>query len=578
MIVIIAAAGAAIGVLKIVLMVFCALIALGVVVIIHELGHFITARKAGVEVEAFSIGFGPRLWGVKKGGIDYRISLIPFGGYVKMKGMEAEDGKEPHEIEGGFFAARPARRSFIAFAGPAMNILLALAVFTLLWLTGTKVPQGVLTTTIGYVEEDSPAGKAGLVPGDTILKVNGQPVKEWKDVMGGVAFSPTNRPIDLSIEHRGAIVSKRVFVEQDKEAGFRHLRIYPRMDLVVSEVEEGKDYLGQDFLAKELGLRKGDTLCSLAGENLYHIDQFREILRKNSGKEVELLVDRGTKKPRELTFPFRVPPAGIGVKLVTKGSLAKKIGLRNGDLIAEAAGEKISKVSAFEEILKKNAGKKIKLKVLPGKHLSAAGSSEETRKDNLLGATLEEGFPVLGFAPGVVYRMRKEGPFFATYSAIKNVVLTLKGLMTRRVSTKGISGPVGIVGFIAKSISISFTTFLYFIGFLSANFAVINLLPIPIVDGGHIMFCALEKVRRKPIRQKTMTVIVNVFFVLILAFFLFVTRNDVLRFLKGRPEKVQRKETEELWLEVPESGASLSTADCGLQIADCGGGNAGRLL
>lgn len=558
MIVTIAAAGAAIGVLKIVLMVFCAIVALGVVVIIHELGHFITARKAGVKVEAFSIGFGPKIWGVKKGGIDYRISLILFGGYVKMKGMEAEGGKEPHEIEGGFFAAKPGRRAFISFAGPAMNVLLALAVFTLLWFTGTKVPQGVLTTTIGYVEEGSPAENEGLVPGDAILKVNGQAVKDWKDIMGAVAFSPTSKPVHLTIERGGAILSKRVAVKSDKEVGYRHLRIYPRMDLVVSELKEGKDYLGEDFLAKELGLRKGDTLRSLAGQRLYHIDQFREILRKNIGKQVDLLVYRETSSPPELTFPFRVPAPGIGVKFVRKGSLAQKIGLRSGDLIVAAAGQKISSVSAFEEILNKNAGKRIKLKVLPGKHLSAAGNSEETPKDKILGAALEEGFPVLGFAPGVLYGVKREGPLTATYSAIKNVVLTLKGLMTRRVSTKGISGPVGIVGMIAKSISISFTTFLYFIGFLSANFAVINLLPIPIVDGGHIMFCAIEKVRRKPIRQKTMTALINVFFVLIIGFFLFVTRNDVLRFFEGRTEKVERKETEELWLDVPESGASLS--------------------
>lgn len=156
--------------------------------------------------------------------------------------------------------------------------------------------------------------------------------------------------------------------------------------------------------------------------------------------------------------------------------------------------------------------------------------------------------------PGIVYEVKKEDPFTATHSAIRDALLTLKALVTRRVSTKGISGPVGIVGMIAKSISVSFTTFLYFIGFLKANFAVINLLPIPIVDGGHIMFCAIEKVRRKPIRQKTMTIIVNTFFILILAFFVFVTKNDIMRFFKGEPKEGERMKKVVLTFKVPEEG------------------------
>ena len=530
-------------------MVLAAIIALSVVIIAHELGHFFTARRNGVKVEAFSVGFGPRLWGVKKGETDYRISLLLFGGYVRMKGMESEQGKEPHEIEGGFFAAKPGRRSLIAVAGPAMNILLALAVFTLLWFTGRKVPRGVLTTTIGYLEEASPARKAGFLPGDTILEVNGQTVHEWKDILGAVAFSAANTA-ELTVKRNGVTVRKTVSVELDKEVGYRDLRIYPRMDLIVSEVEEGS-------LAKKVGLRKGDRLRRLAGERLYHIGQFREILRTNIGKQVDLLVSRETRRPRELPLSFAVPAPGLGVKFVTKGSPAQKVGLRAGDLIVTAGSEKIPTAGALEDILNQNAGKVIKLKVERGQHPTTGHKPREAPEHNLLGAHLEVGFPTLGFVWDVAYEDKKENPFSATYSAVRNVVLTLKALITRTVSTKGISGPVGIVGMIAKSISISITTFLYFIGFLSANFAVINLLPIPIVDGGHIMFCAIEKVRRKPIRQKTMTALVNVFFVLILAFFLFVTRNDIVRFFKGRSQEGPGKKRE-ISLKVPAAGVSLS--------------------
>jgi len=553
----IVAAVSAASILKNVLMILAAIFALGVVVIIHELGHFISAKKAGVKVETFSIGFGPKLWGIKKGETEYRVSLLFIaGGYVKMKGMEAEGDKPPQEIEGGFYAANPGRRAFIAFAAPAMNVVLALAVFTVLWFTGTKVRQGVLTTTIGYLEEGGPGRRAGLVPGDAILKVNGEAVNEWQDVMQAVAFNPANF-VDLVINRNGKTIEKHISVKRDKEVGFRHLRMYPRMDLLIEEIEK-------ESPADELGLRKGDTLLSVAGERLFHIDQFREVLRNNIGKEVELVVSRHDESSHELTFSFSVDSPGVGVKSVRKKSPARKIGLREGDLIVTAAGQKIPTVGVFEQVLNENVGKEIKLEVEQGRHPFTAAPGEEKSEKSVLGANLETGYPVLGFLPGVVYGVKKQDPFTATYSAIRMVVRTLKGLITRTVSTKGISGPVGIIGLIRWSISVSFTTFLYFIGFLSANFAVINLLPIPIVDGGHIMFCAIEKVRRKPIRQKTMNILVNTFFVLILAFFLFVTKNDITRFFKGRPKEGKVF----LTLKVPEEGVSLSPQEGGSTLPE----------
>jgi len=546
------AAVAAGQVLKVVPMVLAAIVALGVVVIIHEIGHFISAKKAGVKVEVFSIGFGPKLFGVKKGETEYRVSLIFIaGGYVKMKGMEPEGDKPPQEIEGGFYAAKPGRRAIIAFAAPFMNVVLALVVFTFLWFTGTKVPQWVITTTIGFTEEGSAARKAGLGPGDTVLEVNGRAVQQWKDVIGAVAFSATN-PVSLTVEHDGAVAKKDIFVEWDKEVGFRRLQIYPRVDILVSEVEKGS-------FAEKLGLRKDDRLVSLAGERLYHIDQFREILGKNVGKKVDLVLRRDDKSPGERTISFIVPKPEdeIGVRFVKKGSFAEKIGVKTGDLIAKVSGEKVTTIAGLRELLNSHAGQEIQMEVRREKKPSASPRLPQASGEMILGAQLEEAAPVLGFMPGVVYEVKKENPFSATYSAIRDALVTLKALVTRRVSTKGISGPVGIVGMIAKSISVSFTTFLYFIGFLSANFAVINLLPIPIVDGGHIMFCAIEKARRKPLRQKTMTIIVNTFFILILGFFLFVTKNDIVRFFKGEPREGQRMKKVVLTFKVPEEGLGL---------------------
>jgi regulator of sigma E protease len=535
-------------ILEIILMIFVGTIALSVVVIIHELGHFIAAKRAGVEVEAFSVGFGPRIWGVKKGGTDYRISAVLFGGYVKMKGMEAEGGKEPYEVEGGFFAAKPGPRALIAFAAPAMNVLLALAVFTLLWFTGRKVPAELLTNRIGYVEKGSSAMKAGLVPGDSILEINGKPVRAWKDVLFGVAFSPSD-PVSLTIKHNDVVIEKKISPKYDRELGVNRLRIEPKSDVLVADVKK-------DSLAQKIGLRSEDKLATLAGENLYHIVQFQDILQRNVGKKVDLVVTRkdGSPRTRTLSFVVPFPEEGIFVKSVKDASLAKKTGLKGGDILVGAAGQEVHTLNSLQEILKDNRGKEIKLEILREKNPSSPGKPASVSGNAWFGAELEEDFPRLGFLPGSAFGIKKENPIKATYSAIGHVIMTLKGLMTRKVSAKGLSGPVGIVGMIAKSISVSFTTFLYFIAFLSANLAVVNLLPIPIVDGGHIMFCAIEKLRGKPIRQKTMTIIVNIFFVLILAFFLFVTWNDVVRFAKGGPEKEQGRTKLVLTLKVPEQG------------------------
>jgi regulator of sigma E protease len=259
------------------------------------------------------------------------------------------------------------------------------------------------------------------------------------------------------------------------------------------------------------------------------------------------------RRKRTVSFVVPAPNEGIDVTTVERGSPAMKAGLKRSDVIVASEGQEVFTIGALKDILNANAGRKVKLEVLRGEKPGKTPDSVSVSKEELLGAGLRERVPVLGFVPGVVYGTRKEDPLVATYSAIRNVVLTLKALISRTVSTKGISGPVGIVGMIARSISVSFTTFLYFIGFLSANFAVINLLPIPIVDGGHMLFCGIEKVRGKPIRQKTMNIIVNVFFVLIVSFFLFVTWNDIGRILKGRSGETRGKQKKALWLDVPET-------------------------
>ena len=455
------------GVFAIIPGIIAAIFALGIVVFVHELGHYIIAKRVGIKVEAFSIGFGPKIWGFKRGDTEYKICLIFVGGYVKLAGMESGNGKPLHEIEGGFYAAKPASRSLCAFMGSFNNFVLAFLVFTLLWFTGRKVPDAEVTTTIGAVEEDYPAEKAGLLPGDTILEINGKKMKEWRDIFATVAFAG-KKEAKIKFEREGKIFIRHIKPKWDKQNGVYRLPIHPKSDTVVISVVKGS-------VAEKMGLTKNDIILKLNETPFYFLplfhQKFREKLKENIGKEITLTVLRD--------------------------------------------------------------GKKVQLKTI----------CPEPEKG--------EEFPKLNFRLGARFVTKKENPIRASAFVFNIFYKTIKGLIARRVSTKGLMGPVGIISSISMSIFISFTYFLWLVALIGLAIAIFNLLPLPVFDGGHILFALLEKIRRKPFSEKTLVTVTNVFAILLIIFAIYVTRNDILRFftkekVKPKPEKQIEKPTHQL--------------------------------
>lgn len=430
-----------------VLYVVAAIVALGVVVFVHELGHFIVGRRVGIKAEAFSIGFGPILWRKTVGETEYRISSILAGGYVKFAGMEGTEGKAPHEVERGFFAVSPGRRIAASFAGPFMNIVLAVVLFFVLWGTGRKVPQGRATTIVGGFAEDSPAEAAGIKPGDRIVSISGQPMHSFDDIAKAVAFGEST--LDIEIERDGEIIHKSVESREDEQVGARLIGVAPMQEVSVYRVTGGS-------AAEKMGLRKGDRLLALDDEQVLD-GNWPKRIAEHGGKQVAITVERDGK---EVTLTGTVP--------------------------------------------------------------------EGTEKQP----------PQLGFIMAPKFVWINERPDEAMGGILSDVWRTLKALVTRRVKAKGLAGPVGIVSMFMYSLRVSFTSFLWLSGLISLNLAIINLLPIPVVDGGHIMFALIEKARRKPVRERTMAVLTNVFVVLIIMFFLYVTFYDVKRTgLFGHPKK-----------------------------------------
>src|SRR4051812_36531916 len=234
------------------------LVLIGVMILIHELGHYWAARFFDVRVEAFSFGFGPRLFGFRKGETDFRFSLILFGGYVKMAGEQP--GDDPAAVnDPRSFAAKPRwQRLIIAFAGPAMNIVLAVALLTGLFMVEfPKVANFNAPSTIGYIQKDSPAEKAGLHVGDRILQIDDQKDPQWEDVLIKEA-SNAKRPLVVSVDRNGERVNATVTPNQDEKTGLGVSGWDEQNEVQIGGILAGMD-------AEKVGLKRGDVLLSLNG-------------------------------------------------------------------------------------------------------------------------------------------------------------------------------------------------------------------------------------------------------------------------------------------------------------------------
>jgi regulator of sigma E protease len=428
---------------------------LGFMILIHEFGHYAVAKWLGVRVEVFSIGFGKRLFGFRKGETDYRIAAIPLGGYVKMSGENPMDERSDDPAE--FLNHSRWHRFLIAIAGPTMNILLAIFLLTTVYMVHYESPVYLdKPAVIQGVRKDSPAAQAGLKAGDRIIKIDGIDNPTWEQLQPRVWLSP-NQPLTVTIQ-RGAqtfqktIVPKAVTTSEVGSAGW-----FPEEPVVIGRLDS-------NLPAAKAGMKEDDKIVSMNGQPVPSIESMIESLQQTKDQPVDLTVLRGNQ-----TLSFRMQP------VLSQTEDPKEQRYRLG--FTNKGESKVSKLP-FGEAL--------------------GLSLEQNKKYSLL------------------------------------ILELAKKMVQRKISLRAVSGPIGIAqdaGYAAQQKG--WTPLMELTAGISLNLGIFNLLPIPILDGGVIMFLLIEGLMRRDISLRIKERVYQAAFVFLVLFAVMVIYNDLRKTIPG---------------------------------------------
>ncbi len=534
---------------------FLAIIPLGFLIFIHELGHFYAAKRCGIKVNTFSLGFGPKLIGIQRGETEYKISLLPFGGYVQMEG---ENPSEQTGAPGEFTSASIKSRSLVVSAGPVVNLLFGVLVYWLVFATGlntdaarligglTGMPLGEKETVqIGWVADDGAGADSGIMPGDTLVSINGDSIRHWSTFQTRV-FTSANKTLELVVERDG--VRQTLSVKPDPIPSVRgdigEIRVSSGDATIVSHVKEGS-------LAENAGIQVGDLIESINGERLYSvpyfgygvwhpsanwIDEKYKALYKSISENQEALT-LGIRRGDEV-FTLQLPVDWWVSAGIQKGSIAENAGIQNGDVLVTLNGETINETTLYSQLMAM-ANQPIEIGLIREGNLkqitfsSETHSSETDPEEVMFGLMWRTSLSGMQLAPKIT--PLPEYNLFtgfgkgieATWLTFTAIGRTLQQLIGGEVSPKHLAGPIGIASATNSMFSrLGLSSAIFFIGFISINLCIVNLLPIPIADGGQLLFFAVEKIRGKPMPRRAQEIVQQVSIVLLIALFLYITWFD----------------------------------------------------
>ncbi len=593
------------------------ILGIGFLIFVHELGHFLVAKLVGIRVLGFSIGFGPRVIGFRRGETDYRISLFPIGGYVKMAGESPDDAGI---IDDGDFRAKTVgQRAAVLSAGVVMNAIFAFVLFAVAFSIGVPFEAPV----IGNVQEGSPAWVSGLEPGTRIVSVNGNRVFGFLDISTEVAVANRSGGVEMKLERDGETFVKKIGIRRSEATGLFEVGIQPHRGALVAP---------PGSLAHERGLRDGDRFLEVDGQPVETPYDLRSALASVAVKDpgeaepIRFVVERDG-APVSVSFEpdwTEEPIRRIGVGAAIRRVLALRTspvvdatGLREGDHLVAIGERSIIERGDFREAVLASAGGGVPVpvrirreselldlewdldsdaaaviardvalgpvtgrnvvNVTPGGAAAGAGLKSGDRIVALDGTEVDEFIEIVDFMNGyegsgaIDVRVERDGeslafemrpqevflPIFAlqfeqkrervesehlleacsmgfarTIYMTKHVFVILQRMLVQRtVSTKNMGGIVMISVVSYQFAAEGLGKLLYFLGLLSVNLAILNLLPIPVLDGGQLVFLAIEKIKGSPVSERVQQWAALAGVAAILFLVLYVTYNDVERLL-----------------------------------------------
>jgi regulator of sigma E protease len=432
------------------------ILVLGVIILVHEWGHFVVARLFKVRVDVFSIGFGPRLFGFKRGDTDWRISALPLGGYVRMAGQDITDidsgDQKPTGAPDELMSKPRWQRALISAAGPAINLVFAFVLLGAYYLAVGLPTNDILSkpVVIAGLPTDPAKNPAGLQVGDKILSIDGTKNPTWEEAQVLSLQAAPGSTLKLEVFRDG--VTRQVNVPSSTNPYERTFGFSP-IPPVIGEIALGTP-------ADRAGLHEGDLVRSVDGQSIQYWDQFVDFVRNSGGKTLQLAIRR--------------------------------------------------------------KGQDLSIAVTPQKGI--AGGSENTYQ--------------IGMLPQETLTYDRVGPVRAfkaagmnTANLVVQTVDVVGRLLSGSVSVKQLQSVVGISRMAGQAVAQGASAVIGFMALISVNLGILNILPIPILDGGHILLLSLEGIRRRDFSLAFKERFIQVGLVFLLALIVYVTYNDVARII-----------------------------------------------
>lgn len=462
------------------------LVLFNLLIIVHEVGHFLAARWRGMYVDRFGVWFGKPIWQKKIKDVTYSLGCIPAGGFVsipQMAPMEAIEGKVKEDVK-NLPPAKPLDKIIVAFAGPLFSFLLAIVFAFILWGVGRPVGESETTRIVGYVLKGSPAEKAGIQPGDEIVNIDGHPISRWSGIGDTVQWrivSSQGEKITITILRDGKLTNLQAvpYIEATRffeRKGLRDLQMLPKETPIIAKLFENSP-------AALAGLKPNDIVLEANGVKLLSPAALSDIVVSSSNRPVALKIKRG-----DQVFTKEVKPV-------------------------------IPEIIAPDE----RTAKTIKDEIRP-----------------MLGIVWEQ---------GGLSKIDYPNPFQQIEASLNAMVDTIKVIASPKTDVKlqHLSGPVGIIRIYYRLFESEhgWRLAIWFSVILNINLALLNLLPVPVLDGGHIFMSLIEAIRRKPFNVKILEKIQTACAVLIIGYLIYISIFDTSELSPRKRLKIEFKQTTE---------------------------------